>query len=239
MPDLSTETSAPLELARLLADPVYRGAGVPRGDGRHVLVLPGLLGNDLYLVPLHTWLLRIGYRPVISRILFNAGCPQRMTETVARSVDASIPPGTPFAIIGHSRGGMLGWAIAAHHAERVTDLILLGSPAPAIAAVARRGMWGSATAAANERVVRTSDLFRRMMTPDCTVPACGCPYVGALGSLLDVRTKITSIFSMEDPVVPAEASMAPGATNIRVSGSHSGLANNAEVYRAIASALAR
>ena len=34
------------ELARLLVDPVFRGHGVPHGDGRSVLLLPGFLARQ-------------------------------------------------------------------------------------------------------------------------------------------------------------------------------------------------
>ena len=40
------ESRAYLELARLLAAPVWRGHGVPAGDGRTVLLLPGYLAGD-------------------------------------------------------------------------------------------------------------------------------------------------------------------------------------------------
>jgi hypothetical protein len=44
------------EAAALIADPVFWGWGVPRGDGHAVIVLPGLGGSDLYLTPLRGWL---------------------------------------------------------------------------------------------------------------------------------------------------------------------------------------
>ena len=41
------ETRWMLELARLLADPVFVSqSGVPRGDGRPVVLLPGFLAGD-------------------------------------------------------------------------------------------------------------------------------------------------------------------------------------------------
>jgi len=48
------------ELARLIADPVMRGRGVPRGDGRSVLLLPGFLAGDSSLSLLALFLRRIG-----------------------------------------------------------------------------------------------------------------------------------------------------------------------------------
>ena len=44
------------ELARLLVDPVYRGDGVPRGDGMPALLMPGFLAGDMSLSVLHGWL---------------------------------------------------------------------------------------------------------------------------------------------------------------------------------------
>jgi hypothetical protein len=43
---LGRESLAAVELMRLFSHPVFFGAGVPRGDGRLVLVLPGLFQND-------------------------------------------------------------------------------------------------------------------------------------------------------------------------------------------------
>ena len=62
------ETRWQLELYRLLVDPVFRGSGVPRGDGRPVILMPGLGGGDQTLLVLASWLRRIGYRPVHVRV---------------------------------------------------------------------------------------------------------------------------------------------------------------------------
>ncbi|TMF40155.1 MAG: alpha/beta hydrolase, partial [Chloroflexi bacterium] len=48
------------ELSALLGDPVFRGRGVPRGDGRPVLLIPGFLAGDWTMRVLHGWLGRIG-----------------------------------------------------------------------------------------------------------------------------------------------------------------------------------
>jgi len=65
--DLADEAWKPAaELGLLLIEPVFWGFGVRRGDGRPVLVLPGLYGGDRYLGPLRDWLRRIGYSPCLS-----------------------------------------------------------------------------------------------------------------------------------------------------------------------------
>ena len=62
------ETRWPLELSRLLVDPVFRGHDVPRGDGRPVILMPGFGGGDQTLLVLAAWLRRIGYRPHTVRV---------------------------------------------------------------------------------------------------------------------------------------------------------------------------
>jgi len=84
---VSREPLALQEFALLMADPVFYGVGVPRGDGRPALVLPGLFGNDFYLQPMHSWLGRIGYRPVPSTFWVNAGCPERLTGQAQEALE--------------------------------------------------------------------------------------------------------------------------------------------------------
>ncbi len=233
----SEARAAGAELARFLSSPISRGVDVPRGDGRPVLVLPGLFANDAYLFPLHTWLARIGDCPVISRIVFNAGCPDRLSKAAMAALLEEAPPNGPVAIIGHSRGGLLGWAIAAQLGARVSHLVLLGSPAPAVARAFReRGELP--TRAAAPALVQANDLVRRLLTPDCNVPACGCDYVQALTRPPDPATRVLSIYAAGDPIVPSEACQAPGLRAIAVEGSHSGLAHNVAVLKAIAGELA-
>src|SRR5437762_5452039 len=125
---LASEARALNELFALQRDPVFRGVGMPRGDGQLVLVIPGLFGSDAYLEPLRSWLRRIGYHPVRSTMLINAGCPDRLRTQVETALRRSIDrhPGR-IAVIGHSRGGMLGWAIASRWQDQVSHLVLLGS----------------------------------------------------------------------------------------------------------------
>ena len=116
------------ELARLVADPVMCGRGVPRGDGRSVLLLPGFLAGDSSLSLLALFLRRIGYRPIRCGIRLNSGCfatfDRRMVDRLVRAHDRS---GRRVAIIGHSRGGHYARSLAARHPNLVSHLVAMGT----------------------------------------------------------------------------------------------------------------
>ncbi len=228
------EASAWTELAELMADPLYWAP--PRiGDGRAALVLPGLFGNDWYLGPLRSWLDRSGYRSVRSSLFVNAGCPERLTRRIEAHLARRLKsPDQRVIIIGHSRGGLLGRTIATRLQDRVSHLILLGSPVGGITSWAKaRGIAGPTTS----RVQEASDQARRVLDPDCDVPDCGCPFPEDFLKPLHPDTKVVSIFSPTDPIVPARACRVTRGRNIEVSGSHIGLAFNRAVYRELAEAL--
>ena len=237
---LSTEARALSEFVALQRDPVLRGVGVPRGDGRLVLVIPGLFGSDVYLEPLHSWLRRIGYRPVRSTMMINAGCPERLRNQIETALRPSMERHQgPLAIIGHSRGGMLGWAIASRLQEQASHLVLLGSPAAAVVTMMRMNPnLSQLTGVGASRVAQAGQRALRLLDPDCTVPACGCPYTADLRANLSRATRVLSIRSADDKVVPPHATEVIGGENLVVRGSHSGLVYNRAVYPAIARFLA-
>lgn len=223
------------EWARLLADPIYYGAGVPRGDGRLVLLLPGLFGSDLYLQPLHTWLRRVGYRPVRSTLLLNAGCYERLSRQAEAELQRWLrrQPG-PLALIGHSRGGVLARAIASRLQDRASHLILLGSPVGALLSSTPHEPGSEPPAPTARVVVEASARARRFLDPTCNFPDCGCPFPRDLHRPLHPRTRVVSFYSRDDTVVPPTASRLPGARNVEVRGTHSGLVYNHAVYQGIA-----
>jgi pimeloyl-ACP methyl ester carboxylesterase len=236
---LRVEARAVAELAQLHSAPIFYGRGASRGDQRLVVVVPGLFGNDLYLGPLRGWLRRIGYTPVRSSLAINAGCPNRLRGDVERAVESQLrhTPG-PVALIGHSRGGMLCWALASRLQERASHLALLGSPAPAVVVMMRQQGPMQPGRVAHDAVAAAGARATKLFDPDCDVPACGCDYTTDLARPLHVGTRLLSIYSRDDPIVRPAACRLPSGENVEVGGSHGGLAHNRDVYPHLARFLA-
>jgi triacylglycerol lipase len=227
------------EWARLLSDPIYRGLGVPRGDGRLVLVLPGLFGNDIYLQPLRAWLFRIGYHPVRSTLSVNAGCYERLTRQAQKQLQTEMNYRRGrVALIGHSRGGMLARAIAARLQDQASHLVLLGSPVGALLSMSQED-FDRGVAPPGNRVIADASLWaRRLLDPDCTFPGCGCPFPADFRQPLSLRTLVLSVHTRDDVVVHPSAGPVPGARNVEVGGTHSGLVYNRTAYQELATTLA-
>jgi triacylglycerol lipase len=128
--DLADEAWKPAaELGLLPIDPVFWGFGLRRGDGRPVLVLPGLYGGDRYLGPLRDWLRRIGYGPVPSGLDRNPGWSEPLVKDLGELAEAHFQrSGQRVTIIGHSMGGLQGRAVAARRPRVVRHVIAIGSP---------------------------------------------------------------------------------------------------------------
>lgn len=99
------------------------------GQGRPVLVLPGLLADDRSTRPLRRLLNRAGYAAYGWRMGTNIGPTRRiitgMDALLSEITDLHAQPAT---VIGWSLGGMLGYDLVSRHPGAVDRLITLGSP---------------------------------------------------------------------------------------------------------------
>jgi triacylglycerol lipase len=229
------ETRCTLELGRLLVDPVFRGAGVPRGDGRPVILTPGFLAGDHTLAVIGAWLRRVGYRPYVCGFVANVDCSDRAADRVERRVGAIYRKhGRRVALIGHSRGGHYARAIAARDPERVSHAISLG------AGLAQMLDISVPTRFAVAGVRRGVRVTHRAKSDTCMSGECSCAfhrdYARAFPSDL---VRLTSIYSKQDGVIRWQSAIVPEADCVEVTGSHVGLVFNRKAYRAIADALAR
>jgi pimeloyl-ACP methyl ester carboxylesterase len=147
------------ELGLLLADPIYWGWGVPRGDSHAVLVLPGLLA-------IATWsrcasgCVASATRPCL-RYPEQPGWSEELVQELGEIATAAHErTGRRVTIIGHSLGGLLGRSVAVRRP---------GSCATS-SRWAHRCAWS--TAACPRRSVSRRSTARR--TGLCAIPAA-CP----------------------------------------------------------------
>jgi pimeloyl-ACP methyl ester carboxylesterase len=223
------------ELARLLVDPVYRGAGVTRGRGEPVVLIPGFLAGDGSLRVMRGWLDRMGYDAHAAGILANVDCSDRALNRLDALVERiHRRTGRKVALIGHSRGAHFAKALAHRRPERVSCAVSLGAglDTPFDISVPTR----MAIAAFRELHAVTSD---RIARNGCFTETCRCAFARDYAAAFPESVELTSIYSKGDGVVRWRACVVPYARNVEVSGSHVGLAFNRKAYREVAHALVR
>lgn len=224
-----------LELARLLVDPVFRGRGIPYGDGAPALLVPGFLAGDASLQVMRGWLGRIGYAPSASGITVNVDCSDRAVDALERRLErAAERAGRRVALIGHSRGGHFVKALAVRRPELVSSAISMGAglDTPFDISVPTQ----AAVAATRAVHARTSD---RVARNGCFTATCSCRFTRDYAGTFPPDIPLTSIYSRGDGVVRWRACVVDYARCVEVTGSHVGLASNRKVYREVAATLAR
>src|SRR5437868_9458524 len=234
-PSLWTEALVGAELLLLHATPVYYGLGVPRGDGSGVVVIPGFLGTDLYLMELHAWLKRIGYQPFFSGIGLNAECPNLLIQ---RSLNETIEKARAqtrrkIHLIGHSLGAIMARSVAAQRPRDIASVITLGAPF--------RGT------VAHRSVLRVAEAVRKLIIdkhgpsvlPSCYTGKCTCDFLDSLRRDMPHSVFETAIYTRDDGIVNWRYCITRDPDiDVEVPGTHIGLAFNPSAYMVIADRLA-
>lgn len=226
------EALAGMDWLALRASSVYRGIGVPHGDGSVAVLIPGFLGSHQYLGDMFSWLRRIGYQPYMSGIGRNADCPDiltgRLTETVK---SAYLESGRKVHLIGHSLGGTLARSVAARQPQLVASIISMAAPFRAVRA--HPMVLGAAM------IVRRRILSERDIQSDCYSGVCSCDFLESLRQPLPESIVQAAIYTKADGIVDWRCCINDDPeTDIEVSGTHVGLVFNAQVYRHVANVLA-
>lgn len=231
IPPIWHEALWPAEWLSLRMSSVYRGAGIPRGDGSPVVLVPGFLCSDSIMVELYAWLDRVGYKPYLSQIGVNADCPgataQRLTKTVER---AHAETGRTVRLVGHSLGGIIARKVTLQQPGLVSQLIYLGAPIqgvhahPAIAVAA--GMLMGARTLAGSR-------------DGCLTSHCRCGLADDVRRPLPASVEHAAIYTRGDGVVDwHDAQERDPSRNHEVGGTHIGLVYNPRAYRVLGHLLA-
>lgn len=224
------------EYLLLHATPVYFGLGVPQGDGSGVVVIPGFLGTDLYLMELYAWLGRIGYRAYFSGIGLNAECPnllirERLDESINKAREET---GRKIHLIGHSLGGVIARSIACQRRNDIASVITLAAPF--------RG------AAAQKNILRAAEIVRKNILrqhgsdvlPECYTGRCTCDFLASVRRDVPSCVAETAIYTRNDCVVDWRYCVTGDPDiDFEVPGTHLGLVFNVAVYSIVATRLAQ
>jgi len=214
------------ELSALLRDPVFRGRGVPKGDGRPVMLIPGFLSGDWSLRMMKSWLDRVGYKTYMSGINFNVHHSERLLAGLRhRLLEIERETGSRVSIVGHSRGGLLAKVLSQRRPQSVEQVIALGAPLAdwtdlALMTSHAVGVVRTANEIAFGRRFNAEGRFSHDLSLPPAVPT-------------------TSIYTRADDVVNFRSCLRPDIPAISVWGSHNGLVINPEVYRLLGRLLAR
>lgn len=194
--------------------------GAPRGDGHHVVVVPGFGLGDESTASMRGYLGLLGYRAHGWGLGKNRGAAnlERTVKLFAEELSPLVKGGRKVSLIGHSLGGVIARIYASTQPEAVRQVITLGSP------------FGGDVSAVNSIVGKLFE--RHAASPgDTTADAAKCP----------LPVPAVAIFSETDGIVSSrdcKVEAHPHAENIEVRGSHSGLIVNPSVFYAIADRLA-
>jgi pimeloyl-ACP methyl ester carboxylesterase len=226
----------------LRLSPVYYGIGVKRGDGEPVVIVPGFLGTDTYLMEMYYWLRRIGYTPYYSRIGRNADCPDILTERLFETIyHAHEETGRKVHLVGHSLGGLLSRSAAVQRPDLVAQVISLASPFRDIKV---HPMILAAAGFVRGQIRERSLNGERVDGPgtvrgDCYTGSCTCAFVQSLRQEFPESVARSAIYTETDGVVDWKSCIEEDRRlNKRVDGTHVGLTFNPQVYRHIATLLA-
>lgn len=197
--------------------------GGAKGDGRPVLVMPGLMGSDGSTLALRRLLRALGFHMHAWRLGRNIGPTDRILDGLGERVRGLLSThGQPLTLIGHSLGGVYACEIARAAPDAVRQVITLGSPVrrPPGATSAAAPVFQALSPMHSDRVKDADP--DRMLQP--------------------LPVPLTAIVTRSDGIVPWRMCIptaAPKTEIIVVRGSHSGLIHNPAAIGVIVDRLAQ
>lgn len=203
---------------------------VDNSNRKTVMMIPGFMAGDLTLAPLAKFCETLGHKTFFTGIWSNSRCPREMVLHLERSLEKIHASFGRVVIIGHSLGGMYALELAVRRPDLIERVITLGSPIR------------SAEDSCHALVLATVRLIALLRGLDYGCLTSSCPCIIDPVGRHPGEVPTTALYSRTDGVVHWESCVDPcGATtveNVEVTGSHIGMAVNADVYRVVADRLA-
>ena len=220
-------TELPRALAEMSALPLAAPLlwMAPRGDGHHVLVLPGFTTTDRSTGVLRRYLTRMGYDAhawELGRNLGPRAIGRQGEKLIARLEEIHAATGKKVSLVGWSLGGILARQLSRRRPDLVRQIVTLGSP--------------FAGDPRSTNVWRLYEMMsgQRMKDPDTQAQLHESFEAPPVPS--------TAIYSKYDGIVAWQSCIEPKSAttdNIEVPGSHCGLGVNPVVLYAVADRLAQ
>jgi pimeloyl-ACP methyl ester carboxylesterase len=234
IPPLWRESRFGLEAAALRRSPVFNGTGVPSGERRPVLLIPGFMAGDVSLATMSSWLRRAGYCTHRTGIRANFDCSEEACQRLETRLEHMAERhGERVIVIGQSRGGVFARALAARRPELVEGIVTLGSPVMGQLSIhplvlAQVGLVSALGTA------RVPGLF----TIGCLRGKCCERFRAAIESPIADDVGYVALYSKSDGIVNWRSCLDPAADRlVEVSTSHCGMSVNAQAFVAVAAAL--
>jgi triacylglycerol lipase len=247
------------ELRALQASGMLDEPRTNAGDGLAVLLIPGLLAPDRSLGLLARYLKRHGFTPRRAGIASNIDCSEREAGRLEKRLErAYAETGRRVAIVGQSRGGVFGRALAVRRPDLVGAVIGMGSPLVdpltnihpllhlQLELIARLGDRKVPRLASHscldagmveklQEVAGESRLNRALAgrLASREPGSCCTQFWRDLAAPFPGDVSYMSIWSRLDGVVNPRACHDPDARLVEVRSSHCGMAWNRHVYRAV------
>jgi pimeloyl-ACP methyl ester carboxylesterase len=197
-------------------------AMVPRGNGSPVMVIPGLMTGDGSTAMLRGFLRSINYRVHGWGGGVNRGDVVRMVrETTARVEQLAENRGEPVRLVGWSLGGVIAREIARRRPDIVHSVVTMGTP---VVGGPKHTAFGP--------------MYERAFGPGVNTIEARI----AANNRTPIRVPVTAIYSRNDNIVAWEACLddeAAGTEHVEVRTTHSGFGFSPDVFRIVATRLAR
>ena len=202
----------------------------PAGDGRPVMLVPGFMAGDGTLTRMAVWLRSGGFVLARSGISWNTRCMEPTVIDLEQRLEQAVQrTGQRALLIGQSRGGTIGRALAALRPDLIGSLVTLGSPLRDQLGVKPR-TWATILTVGALGSLGVPGMF----SFSCLRGDCCARTRAAVTAPFPNDVQFVSMFSRNDEVVHWESCLDPAAIQVEVDVSHVGMGFSREVWDAIA-----
>jgi triacylglycerol lipase len=205
----------------------------PAGDGRPVMLVPGFLAGDQTLTRMAVWLRTGGFVLTRSGISWNTRCMEPTVVDLERRLERAVEQtGERALLIGQSRGGTIGRALATLRPDLVGSLVTLGSPLLDQLSV-KAHVWAPILTVGTLGTFGVPGMF----SIHCLNGDCCARTRAAMTAPFPEDVTFVSLYSQSDEIVNWESCLDAASVQIEVDVSHLGMGFSREVWEAIADAL--